>query len=144
MDVRTDFNHIPVCQRVSCELATQTNVQRLCVYGSQSHRNKQLYSCPRQIPANTEVYSFAIMCLGAGLWHWYFYKVQIFFVCFCFLACIYSVFWWLTMSLTPSDSRGKAEVYHSMFKAQNIRVQSCSALFFVASLSSRGLNRPYW
>lgn len=88
--------------------------------------------------------SFAIMCLGAGLWHWYFYKVQIYFFCFCFLACIYSVLWWLTMSLTPSDSRGKAEVYHSMFKAQNIRVQSCSALFFVASLSSQGLNRPYW
>lgn len=143
MDLWADFTHIPMCQRVSCELGTQTNVQRPCAYGSQSHRNKQWHEySPRQTPANTEVYSFAIMCLGAGLWHWYFYKVQIFFVCF--LACIYSVLWWLTMSLTPSDSRGKAEVYHSMFKAQNIRVQSCSVLFFVASLSSPGLNRPYW
>lgn len=60
MDVRTDFTHIPVCQRGSCELATQTNVQRPCAYGSQSHRNKQLYSWPRQIPANTEVFCYHV------------------------------------------------------------------------------------
>lgn len=85
---------------VSCEsVSVQINFTKHVHDESWVCRNASMYK---------EVYFLVSMWQPAGIFTG---RASFLFLRFpCFLACIYLVFWWLTMSLTLSESIGKAEV----------------------------------